>query len=149
MSTEPNQIKWRGIRLAAGETSLPVSLVTTYYTVEENLTAGEDFAAGDVGYISAAGTVKKANASAEATALAMCIATEAISSGSTGDFHLLGCLTIDTYNFTPGSILWLNTTSGEMTHTPPGGANQVAIRLGWAVTATKVFFNPDKFYRVL
>lgn len=110
------------------------------------LTAGEDIAQYDVVYLSANDTVKKADADAEATAKVMALALAAVSNGNSGYFLIIGDITNVGWAWTAGANLYLSTTAGVITATPPSGSGDIVIRLGFAINATKIFFNPSPEY---
>ncbi len=50
----------------------------------------------------------------------------------------------DTWNWTPGAILYIDTTtSGGLTATQPSGTDDVIRIVGYATTADTIYFNPD------
>ncbi len=49
----------------------------------------------------------------------------------------------DTWNWTPGSQLYVSATTGAITATAPSGSGQQVNRIGHAVTADIIFFNPS------
>ena len=146
MSTEPNQIKWVGIRLAAGETSIPVTLVATYYTVVEQFVADGAVAKYDTVYISASGKFAKASASVESTMPVVGIANEAAVDGATFEVLLMGTITNDAWTWTPKAVLFASTTLGALTETPPSASGNIVQRVARAISATKILVNPSLEY---
>ena len=87
--------------------------------------------------------VVEADASAYATARVIGIAPAAISDTATGTILLQGFIRDDTWNWTPGSTLYLSETAGAMTHTAPtpdGAFVQVG---GVALSPDVVYMNPS------
>jgi hypothetical protein len=95
-------------------------------------------AIGDVVYISAAATVKKAKADAGGTKDAIAIAAAAITNATTGPYQtdgILGGLSA----LTPGAVYYLSpATAGLITATAPTTAGQYVVRIGIAVSATEL-----------
>jgi len=112
-------------------------------TDELTATAGNTFAAGDVGIMVAAGTITLADADAEATTKGMLVmATEAISGGAAGTFLLMGKVTGLT-GLTQGSTYYVSPTTGEITATPPSGGQFLRV-VGHATSTTEFMFNPSQ-----
>jgi hypothetical protein len=49
----------------------------------------------------------------------------------------------DTWNWTPGAVLYLSTTAGALTETQPSGTDDVIRVAGYAVSADVIYFNPS------
>ena len=71
----------------------------------------------------------------------------ALESG-TGSKRLLlrGIARDDTWSFTPGAQLYVDTTAGTITETRPSGSGDFVQVVGWAKTATIIFFEPSPDY---
>ncbi len=94
-------------------------------------------AVGDVVYLNAADSVKKAQANAAATANPVAFATATITNGSVGAYQTSGTLSGLT-GLTPGSTYYLDpATAGKMTVTAPTAAGQLVVELGVAVSTTE------------
>ncbi len=94
-------------------------------------------ALGDVVYISAADTAKKAQANAIATQNAIAIATGAISAAAIGSYQSDGIIT-GLAGLTVGAVYYLSAaTAGAMTTTAPSATGQYVVRLGIAISATE------------
>lgn len=92
---------------------------------------------GDVVYLSAADTVKKAKADAPATKDAVALAMGSISNGASGTYQTSGTLAGLT-GLTTGAVYYLSAaTAGTMTTTAPTTINQYVVRLGIAVSTTE------------
>lgn len=87
--------------------------------------------------------VVQADASALATARAIGIAPAAISDTATGTVLLHGFIRDDTFNFTPGSTLFLSETTGQMTHTAPSTDGAFVQIVGTALSPDVVYINPS------
>tara|TARA_R100001443_G_scaffold49057_1_gene61432 strand:+ start:208 stop:1866 length:1659 start_codon:yes stop_codon:yes gene_type:complete len=87
--------------------------------------------------------VVRADASALATARAIGIAPAAISDTATGTVLLHGFIRDDTFNFTPGSTLFLSETTGQMTHTAPSTDGAFVQIVGTALSPDVVYINPS------
>ena len=55
----------------------------------------------------------------------------------------------DSWSFTPGVPLYVHTTLGAITATKPTGSGDIIRTVGFAVTATYIFFNPSSDYITL
>src|SRR5581483_4643776 len=123
-------------QLQAGDTlDAPVSEVDLV-----SLTNGDtgNHVLGDVVYISAADTAKKAKADAAATAGAFGFAAQSsISNGATGLYQTDGILA-GLSGLTAGAIYYLDpSTAGQMTTTAPSTVGQLVVRLGRAISTTE------------
>lgn len=106
-------------------------------------TAGEDLAIGEVCYLKSDGKFWKSDADAAATMPVVAMATAAISADASGVFLLMGFYRDDTWNWTIGGFLYASTTAGAMTQTAPSGSGDQVQKVGIALTADIVYFNPD------
>jgi hypothetical protein len=110
--------------------------------------SGSTMNKGDVVYVSGdqSGTpsVTLADASAEATASKMMLAiNEEITNTSTGQAIIKGWLTGET-GLTAAAIQYLSTTAGAFTETAPSASGEIVRILGYAMSTTEIFFDPDK-----
>ena len=106
-------------------------------------TAGETLAAGDVCVLNASGQVVKADASAESTSSSLiALASTAIESGKQGNFLLSGLYTSS--GLTTGATLFVSTTAGTWTESKPEASGEIVRVLGYALSTTQVFFQPDR-----
>ena len=95
-------------------------------------------AIGDVVYISAASTVKKAKADAAGTKDAIAIAAAAITNATSGPYQTDGIVSGLT-GLTAGAVYYLSAgTAGVMTTTAPSTVGQYVVRLGIALSATEL-----------
>jgi hypothetical protein len=105
--------------------------------VENEYTAGEDIDAAEVVYISAADTVSLADASADVSAKPIGIAGESILSAASGNIISDGVAGGFT-GLTAGSRYYLDTTAGAVTASPPTGAGNNVVQIGFAKSATEM-----------
>jgi hypothetical protein len=110
------------------------------------LTAGASLANGNLCYMATAdGKMELTDADAAATSaglLAMCTAT--IAEDATGVFILSGLYT--TSGLTPGATYYISGTPGAITATAPVGSADVVRVIGYALSSTLLWFNPDNTY---
>ena len=94
--------------------------------------------------LSSDGNWDDADADAEATVGKLALALES----GTGSKRLLlrGIARDDTWSFTPGAQLYVDTTAGTITETRPSGSGDFVQVVGWAKTATIIFFEPSPDY---
>jgi len=107
-----------------------------------SIQASEAISAGNVVNIhsvSGAFRVRRANAAAQIEAHGFVI--QGVSSGNSANVYLSG-LNANVTALTP-NVVYLATTAGSVTQTPPSGTNQLVQRLGVATSATSFIFNPQ------
>ena len=113
------------------------------FSEQYTATAGNNFVAGEVGYYIAAGTITKADASAEATANGLLVmATETINGGNSGRFVQLGQIK-GLSGLTGGAVYYLSTTAGAITTTAPTGSGEIVRPVGRAKDANTFSFQAD------
>lgn len=109
------------------------------------VTASEALAAGAVvSFWSNAGTVNVRNANAtDATKLPQGFVTAAVASSGTATVYFAGQINAAASGLTVGAPVYLSTTSGAVTSTPPSGSgNLVAMLAQTAYSATEFVFQP-------
>lgn len=111
--------------------------------LKASFTAGETLAFGSVCYIKSDGKAWKADADAIATSSAVVLALAAISADAAGSFLLLGFARNDSWSWTVGGLLYLSTTAGAITQTPPSATDDVIQILGIATHADRLYWNPQ------
>jgi len=110
-------------------------------------TAGENIAQYDTVYIKSDGKIYKAKANAAATCKIIGIASAAIASSAAGVVYLLGEVTNGSWSWTIGVIIFLSAaTGGALTETPPSGGGQFVVRIGLAISTTKIILKPELVY---
>lgn len=112
------------------------------------LTAGETVAAGDLCYFKSDGKMWKADADAESTTQGLLgIASAAISADASDRFLTRGIWT--TTGLTQASEYYVSLTAAGWTTTKPSTSNQVVRSIGYALSTTQLYFNPDNGYVVM
>jgi hypothetical protein len=123
-----------------------LAALTTVQGIVIPLTAGEAFAAGEVGYVKSDGKIWKADANGVGTYPVKFMATAAISADASGNFLRLGKITNEAWSWTAGGTLYLSTTAGTLTQTQPSATDDVIQVVGEALSATQIFFDPSPDY---
>jgi hypothetical protein len=113
------------------------------------LTAGAALAFGNLCYVGSDGKMEKTDADAEATMPAVAICLETISENSTGEFLTEGLIRDDTWNWTPGQLIYASTAVGDITSTKPSGSGDIIQVVGVAISADVIYFKPDYAYAEL
>ena len=138
-ASTPGNSKYYGTNSGGTKGFYDLPTGATGYT----MTAGENLAAGDLIYVAAAGTVFKADANT-AGKEAVGFVTGAISSAASGTVYF-GPAVISGYtSLTPGAKQFLSaTTTGAFSTTVPSGTSDLVQLVGWAKSATELFFIPQ------
>lgn len=111
-------------------------------------TAGATLAFGDVVYLAAADsrwelTDADAVGTAGTVLIGVCVLAAA-SDGSATKILLHGTIRAATFPaFTVSAPLYLSATAGDITHTAPTGADDVVRVVGYAISATDLYWNPS------
>lgn len=114
----------------------------TWSGLTSDFTAGENLTAYNVCYLNA-GEMSKASASAFTTLPAVAMATAAIDADDSDAFILYGFVRNDSWDWTPNTMIFVDTTAGGMTQTAPSSTgNQIQV-VGVAITADIMLFNPQ------
>jgi hypothetical protein len=113
--------------------------------VTTSMTAGATTALWDLVYFEAAtGDCVLAKGDAAATMPCRAMATAAITDTVVGSYLLKGFARDDTWAWTIGAPLYVShTTAGALTETVPTGTGKVVQIVGYAVSATIIYFSPD------
>jgi len=96
-------------------------------------------------YMASDGNLEEADADADTTMPCFCLALEA----GTGSKKVLlqGFIRDDTWNWTNVGatlgIVYVSTTTGALTQTPPSGSGDQVQRVGFAISADAIYFNPS------
>jgi hypothetical protein len=129
-----------------------VTLVSTDVVVKIQVSndSGSGMSKGDVCYISGDSSgvpqVTLADADAAATcSKALVIINETIDNGADGEAIVFGVIT-GMSGLTAGAIQYVHTTAGDATETAPSGSGDIVRILGYAISTTEIFFNPDNTY---
>jgi len=108
-------------------------------------TAGEAITEGEVVFLDSDGTYKLADCNAITTMYAVAVAIEDIGNGEDGSFMLEGFYTNSSWSLTVGSEspVFVSGTAGAITQTLPSTSGDQVQRIGYAVSATTVYFDFD------
>lgn len=132
LDTNGKLIEWKPSCGGANLTASGESIISTVDTNSVGI--------GSVLCFASDGHFDEADADSSATfGLALALET------GTGNKKVLlrGFMRKDAWNWTVGGLLYLSTTAGEMTQTPPNGTDDVIQVLGWAYSADVVYFDPS------
>lgn len=153
-------IKISRFRLDMGE--LPMNSVAAIRLMNEPtvdttasgliVTATVDTNAQGIGaplFMAADGHLDTANATTSATS--PCVALAMDTGTGTGKRILLhGVMRVDAWNWTIGpgtsSLIYLATSTGTLTQTPPSATDQVVQPVGWALSDDCIYFTPSMMY---
>jgi len=110
----------------------------------DSATATEDISAGDLVNLYASSGLKARKADAttagkEATHFAL----SAVSNGQSGTFYRPSQTNTQVSGLTAGTTYFLSTTAGLTTSTAPSGSGNVVQRVGKAISATSLDFEPQ------
>lgn len=135
-----------GLALASGKNIKVISALTSDDTWSGNsvvLTAGEVLALGEAVYLKAADSeVYKALATGTTTMPGIALATCATTDGNPFEFLLRGFMRHDTWDWTPGGLLYIDrTAAGALTQTAPSTTGDQVQVVGVAITADIIFFS--------
>ena len=135
---------------AATTFALPSTLTDRTYRGSQNeslwltAAAGNSFSAGSIGILTSSGVVL-ADADAESTTRGlMVMALGSVSAGASGEFSVRGPYT--TSGLTAGATYYASQTAGAFTATAPSTTGTQVRPVGYALSATKLWFDPDKTY---
>lgn len=118
---------------------------TNKFGITLTAAAGNNFTLMEVGYLNSSGQVVEADADTVATSAGMLVlATGTINASASGVFVPLGFQT--TSGLTAGATYYLSSTTGGITTTKPSSPGTVARVVGYAVSSTIFYFNPDQTY---
>lgn len=117
---------------------------TTVSGLTVSLVVGETVAFGNTLYMKSDGKLWKANATTVATCPCLYMATASITADNAGIVLINGFARDDSYNWTPGAILYQAATAGAITATQPATTANVVQAIGLAITADIIHFCPDK-----
>lgn len=100
---------------------------------------------GQVCYIINPGRMELAQANAASTSAVVAMCTETIAQYGSGKFILQGFARDDSWSWTIGGAIYLSdTVAGGLTQTAPADTNEVIKIVGYALTATIIYFNPEQ-----
>ena len=117
--------------------------------IKSDLVASVTVAKGDVCYINSSGEAALIDASAASTIDGQLVmANEAVTGATAGEFILWGYVS-GFSSMTPGTVYWastVGTTGNTLTTTKPSTTGEIQRKIGTAMTATEIFFNPSVDY---
>ncbi len=116
----------------------------TYSGIIVELTAGAALAFPNIVYMGSDSRMELSDADATTSMPAIALCTTTIAENAAGDFLLSGFVRDDTWNWTPGALLYAdNTTAGGIVTTAPAGSGDQVQVIGLAITADIIYFNPS------
>ena len=105
--------------------------------------AAQTITAGDLCVLDTAGSMQHADANAASTCRTlMAVAVDDIASGATGRFLLRGFYPMS--GFATGAMLWASLTPSAITDSRPTGTGKIVRVVGYAISPTEIFVDPDK-----
>ena len=123
--------------LQSGTTTIyPESIQNTQFRLTSQTVAGSD---GDLVHLTSATTWSQADADAEATCNGMLGIRVSASTVLTYGIYT-------TTGLTAGAIYYASTTAGGITTTAPSGSGDIVRIIGYALSTTELFVDPDKTY---
>ena len=116
-----------------------------------DILAGYTTAIGDLVYLDPNGRWEEADADATSTSISLLgIAMEVKDDGEAVNVALSGSFIVDaSWSFGVGVPLYVSNTLGAITATKPTGSGDVVRTVGYALTATTIFFAPSSDYVTL
>jgi len=107
-----------------------------------SFTAGAALTAGDLCYFATNGKMLKVDANSEgSTSPLLAVCTEDLALDEEGSFFLSGFYSAS--GFTTGQHLYVSETPGGITETRPNTLGAFIRVVGYAVSSTEIYFNPD------
>ncbi|MFZ7134350.1 MAG: hypothetical protein ACOWWR_18545 [Eubacteriales bacterium] len=142
--TDPDLAGNLGMNEKSFEYDMSLSSDHTYSGDVYSVTVGESVVLGELLYPDATdGEYKKANASGTGTYPAVFIALESKSDGQSCKVLVRGLIRDDSWNWSFGDILLLGETAGDITATVPSDSGDMVQRIGHAISADVIDFNPS------
>ena len=92
-------------------------------------------------YMASDGHYDEADADAAATMPCTVLALE--TGAGAKKVLLKGFIRNDSWNWTPGALLYVSTTAGALTATKPAGSGDQVQVVGYATHADRIYFNPN------
>jgi len=100
-------------------------------------------------FMASDGHLDTANATTSATSPCVALAMDT-GTGSGKRILLHGVMRVDAWNWTTGpgtsSLIYLATSTGTLTQTPPSATDQVVQPVGWALSDDCIYFTPSMMY---
>lgn len=117
-------------------------------TIIDNLETADGLSQWDAVYLNGSSEWALADANGSGTYPARGIAVEAASSGDPVKVLVNGLVRNDGWTWTPGGAIYLDTTAGSLTGSPPGSPGEAVQEVGYAVSADIAFFHFNGSYSV-
>lgn len=136
-----------GLALASGKNIKLISALGVSHTwsgITAIMTAGTALALPNACYVGGDGKLELADADAAASMPIVCLACGVIAENATGEVLLLGVFRDDTWDWTPGGLIYASLTPGALTQDVSGytTGDQVQV-VGVAITADIILFRPS------
>jgi len=110
----------------------------------EDKEGGENLSAGNLVFLQSDNKWWKTDADFDThTRGLLGIAMAAISANNTGKVSILGRVYNAGWSWTTGATLYVSCTTGGITETAPSGSGDQVRKIGHALSATTIIFNPD------
>jgi hypothetical protein len=122
----------------------PANVVGTGIKIKQ--TANENQVFGDPVFINSSGKAQRGKADVVATSFAIGLCLGTVEADSVGNYLINGLVRNDTWNFTPGAVIYLSTTGtagNGLSAVAPTDVNSVTQILGIAITSKIIYFNPS------
>ncbi len=136
-----------GLALASGKNIKVIQALTADHTwsgLTAPMTAGTALTIGQAVYVGGDSKMEKALATAAATMPAIALATGTIAENASGVFLMQGFFRDDTWNWTPGGLLYVSKdTAGALTQLLPAASGEQVQVVGVAITADIIYWNPS------
>lgn len=110
-------------------------------TAITNLPVGATIEQWSPAYLGSGGKWLVADANGSGTFPAIAIIASTASDGTNVNAIVQGVVRNDAWAWTVGGSLYLSTTAGEITQTPPSGSGEAVQRIGVALSADSAYFN--------
>lgn len=122
----------------------PLPVNQTWAGLVAEMTAGVALSIRFICRVGADGKMEMAKANSAATMPAMAIATATIAEDAIGQFLLQGFFRDDTWDWTPGGLLYVDPDNfALLTQTLPAASGDQVQVVGVAITAGIIYFNPS------
>ena len=104
---------------------------------------GDTIAQWDALYMNSDGELYRADADTITTMPVIALAVESGTDGTTKEIITQGFVYNSDWSWTIGGLVYASGTLGGLTQTAPAGDNDVVQIVGWASSATSIYFDPD------
>ena len=135
-----------GLALASGKNIKLIQALAanlTWTGITAIMTAGAALALPNACYVGGDSKLELADADLATTMPVMCLVTANIAENATGEVLLLGFMRYDTWDWTPGGLIYASVDAGGLSQTAPVGAGDQVQVVGIAISADVIYFNPS------